>query len=54
MINVIHQVTLKMVQKDVGLLRETLHPKFSFDLLKTLCREAFRMRNEVERKEDTN
>lgn len=51
MISVIHQVTLKMLQKDVGLLRvKNCIQKFSFDLLKTFCWEACGMRNEVKKK----
>lgn len=54
MISVIHQVTLKMLQKDVGLLRvKNCIQKFSFDLLKTFCWEACGMRNEVKKKKDT-
>lgn len=48
MISVIHQVTLKVLEKDMGLLEgEKLHPKHSFDLPKTLHWEVFRMRNEL-------
>lgn len=51
MISVIQHVTLKVLEKDVGASEgEKLHPKYSFDLPKTLHREAFRMRNEVKRR----